>query len=157
MVGGAAARIALSLASHSGGEDWRTAVVEYTDFYNADTFALNNPDAAREAEELRALSAKIGGALTPESVNLAGLRFKAAQILAYDGKPLGQISYVDADGAPVLFCVMADADADAPTRTETRGGLSLTSWSRRGLGYMVIGRLPAQRIADLATTLARRF
>jgi anti-sigma factor RsiW len=157
LVAGAAASIGLSLAPHPDGKDWRAAIVEYMSLYSADTFALANPDPARAAEELRALSAKLGSALTPENVTVAGLRFKTAQVFAYEGKPLGQIAYVDANGAPVLFCVIAEAEADAPTRDEMRGDVSLSSWSRGGRGYMVIGRLPEERVAELASTLERRF
>jgi anti-sigma factor RsiW len=157
LVAGAAASIGLSFAPHPDGKDWRAAIVEYMSLYNADTFALANPDAAREAEELRALSAKVGSAVTPENVTVVGLRFKTAAIFAYDGKPLGQIAYVDAIGAPVLFCVIADAEADVRKRDEVRGDLSLSSWSRGGRGYMVIGRLSEERVAGLASTLERRF
>jgi anti-sigma factor RsiW len=121
LIGGAAAWFALSPAPHPDSDDWRDAVVEYMELYNADTFALDNPDAARETEELRALGAKVGAALTPESVAVTGLRFRTARIFTYDGKPLGQIAYVDAAGAPVLFCVMADAEANAPMRRSPRG------------------------------------
>jgi anti-sigma factor RsiW len=77
-------------------------------------------------------------------------------LLTYDGSPLGQIAFVDPRGDPVLFCVIANG-ADSPTRSERRGELSLSSWSRAGRGYLVIGRLPDERIADLARTLEKRF
>jgi anti-sigma factor RsiW len=89
-------------------------------------------------------------------VRLPDLQFKVAFLLTYDGSPLGQIAFVDPRGDPVLFCVIANG-ADSPTRSERRGELSLSSWSRAGRGYLVIGRLPDERIADLARTLEKRF
>jgi anti-sigma factor RsiW len=157
LIGGAAAWTALSLAPRAEDGDWRTAVVEYMSLYNSNTFALFNPDAGREADELRALTAEVGVAPAPADIALAGLRFKTAQVLTYESKSLGQIVYADSDGAPVLFCIIADAEADAPQRSERRGDLSLASWSHGGRGYLVIGRLPQARVADLAATLAQRF
>ena len=90
-------------------------------------------------------------------MRLPDLQFKLALILSYDGSPLGEIAFVDPRGAPVLFCVIANGAADAPMRSKRRGELSLSSWSRAGRGYLVIGRLPDERIADLARTLEKRF
>jgi anti-sigma factor RsiW len=57
----------------------------------------------------------------------------------------------------VLFCVIDNKEADAPLRSEKRDQFSLASWSRKGLSYVVIGRMSKQRIAELAHTLATRF
>ena|SRR5271166_2548531 len=92
-----------------------------------------------------------------EDLAVPGLRFKMAQILSYDGVPLAEIAYVDSRGAPVLFCIIANGGADAPTHAERRGDYSLASWSRAGCSYLVIGRLPGQQVAEFARALERRF
>ena len=92
-----------------------------------------------------------------EDLAVPGLRFKMAQILSYDGVPLAEIAYVDSRGAPVLFCIIANGGADAPTRSERRGDYSLTSWSHAGRSYLVVGQLPEQQTTDLARTLEKRF
>jgi anti-sigma factor RsiW len=140
-----------------GREDWREAVVHYAELYTKETFAFPSPGASLEAEQLSAVGARVGADLTPESVGLPDLQFKIAMILSYDGSPLGQIAFVDTRGVPVLFCVIANGEADAPARSERRGELWLSSWSHAGRGYLVIGRLPDERIADLARTLEKRF
>jgi anti-sigma factor RsiW len=140
-----------------GREDWREAVVHYAELYTKGTFAFPSPDASLEAEQLRVVGARVGADLTPESVRLPDLQFKVALILSYDGSPFGQIAFVDPRGVPVLFCVIANGGADAPARSERRGELWLSSWSHAGRGYLVIGRLPDERIADLARTLEKRF
>jgi anti-sigma factor RsiW len=137
--------------------DWREAVVQYAELYTKETFAFPSPDASLEAEQLSAVGTRVGADLTPETVRLPDLQFKVALILSYDGSPLGEIAFVDPRGAPVLFCVIANGAADAPMRSKRRGELSLSSWSRAGRGYLVIGRLPDERIADLARTLEKRF
>ena len=157
--GGGRGRLARVRSSAQRGEDndWRAAVVDYMKLYTNDTFALVSSDRPIEAFELSAVGKKVGADLTPDNVKMPGLDFKVAFNLSYDGAPLGEIAYVDSTGAPVLFCVIANKEADAPLRSEKRDQFSLASWSRNGLSYMVIGRMPEQRVAELAQTLVTRF
>jgi anti-sigma factor RsiW len=157
LAAGAAAWLALSAAPHEESEDWRAAVVEYMDLYTNDTFAFDDFDPSVLAKKLNAIGDKVGTALTPDKVAIPGLRLKTAEMLSYDGAPLAEIAYVDAQGAPVLFCIIANGGADAQARSERRGDYSLTSWTRSGHGYLVIGRLPEMQIADLARTLEERL
>jgi anti-sigma factor RsiW len=73
LAGGAAAWVALSLGLLGERQDWRTAVVEYTNMYSKETFAPLKPDAQLQAIELSALGARLGANLTPENVALPGL------------------------------------------------------------------------------------
>ena len=132
LAAGVAAWVALRLAPQGEEEDWRSAVAEYTDLYTNETFSPLNPDGSLQAKELDAVGARVGAHLTPENVALPGLRFTVAFMLSYDGSPLAAIAFVDPQGAPVLFCIIANGAADAPARTEKRGDLSLASWSRGG-------------------------
>ena len=154
---GAAAWVALSFGLLGEQEDWRTAVVQYMALYTNESFASLNPDPSLQALELKALSGQVGVELTPDKVALPGLRFTTAFILSYDGSPLAEIAYVDATGAPVLFCVIANGAANAPTRTEKRGEFSLADWSRGGRGFLVIGRKPREQVAEWAQTLEKRI
>jgi anti-sigma factor RsiW len=137
--------------------DWRGAVVDYTKLYTNETFALVQVDGQTEALELGAVGKRVGVNLTPDNVALPGVSFKVAFILAFGGAPLGEIAYVDPTGEPVLFCITANSEQDAPPRTEKRDAFSLTSWSRGGRGYLVIARKPEQQVAELARTLEARF
>lgn len=138
-------------------EDWRDAVAEYANLYTSETFAKAPADAPTQSAELQALAVKLGVDLSADRTKLDNLSFKAAFLLAYDGAPLGQLAYTGPDGAPVLFCVIADARPDAKPTNETRNGFALTSWARSGRGYMVIARRPEQQVAAIASELARRF
>jgi anti-sigma factor RsiW len=135
-------------------EDWRQAVAEYMSLYTPDTLAA---EAASQQTELAALGAKIGLALTPERLALANLQFRGAQIFNFEGAPLGQLGYVDAATGPVLFCIISNSEPDAAIKAETREGFALASWAHGGRGYMLIGRLPANQIAELADSLRSRF
>jgi anti-sigma factor RsiW len=157
LAAGAAAWVALSLGLLRERQDWRTAVVEYTNLYTNETFSPLNPDASLQAIELRALGAKVGVNLTPESVALPGLRFTVAFMLSHSGAPLGVVAYVDPSGAPVALCIIANDAPDAPMRSERRDNLSLAWWSRGGRSRLVIGRIPEERAVELAQTLEKRI
>jgi anti-sigma factor RsiW len=157
LAAGALAWAALSFGLFNKEEDWRTAVVEYAELYTNESFAPLNPDPSLQALELKALSAQVGVELTPDKVALPGLRFTTAFILSFDGSPLGEIAYVDPKGAPVLFCIIANGAANAQARTEKRGEFSLADWSRGGHGFLVVGRMPKEQIAEWAQTLEKRI
>src|SRR6202167_3556353 len=78
LAAGAAAWVALSLGPLKERQDWRTAVVDYTNMYSNETFSPLKPDAQLQAIELSALGARLGADLTPENVALPGLRFTMA-------------------------------------------------------------------------------
>ena len=82
LTAGAAAWVALSFGLLGEREDWRSAVVQYTNLYTNETFSPLNPDASLEAVELSALGARVGANLTPENVALPGLRFTVAFMLS---------------------------------------------------------------------------
>ena len=157
LAAGAAGWVAFSGAPPEEGEDWRSAVAEYMQLYTNETFALPNPDRDFQAKKLSVVAERVGANLTPEGVALPGLRFESAYLLSYDAAPLGEIVYVDTHGSPVLFCVIANGGADTPNHSEKRGDLALSSWSHGGRGYLVIGRLPEEQVAELAETLKARF
>ncbi len=137
--------------------DWRSACRRYTNLYTKETFSPLHPEAALQALELSAVGARVGAKLTPESVALPGLRFTVAFMLSYKGSPLAAIAYVDAQGAPMLLCVIDNHAPDAQVRSERRGELSLAYWSDGGRGYLVIGRIPEKQAVELAGMLEGRI
>jgi anti-sigma factor RsiW len=138
----------------NGDEDWRQTVAEYMGLYTADTFLTA---AEPTVAGLGAVGARVGLDLTPERVALEKMRFVGAQIFDFHGDPLGQFAYVDPTTGPVLFCIIRNSEPDAAMKAEKRDSFSVASWARAGRGYMVIGRLPVDRLAELADSLAHRF
>ena len=122
-------------------EDWRNAIAEYAALYTPETFAKAS-DAATQAQELARLGTRLGLDLTPQRINLAGISYKTTQIFSYDGAVLGQIAFADESGAPILFCIIANAEKDFGIRQERRGALTSASWARDGRGYMLIEFFP---------------
>lgn len=134
-------------------DTWRDAVASYVALYTRETFAGGAP---HQATALARLSQALGVALTPDSIKLADLTFKWADMLAYDGAPLGQIAYLDG-ASPVVFCLIRDGESDAPVKAETRDGVAIASWAHGGRGFLVGGRISPERATELAATLASRF
>jgi anti-sigma factor RsiW len=144
----------LAAAPEQDRDDWRQAIADYISLYSAETLALV-PSGGEAA--LLLLSDRLGVPLNAASVALPNLTFKRAQMLSYDGAPLGQVAYLDEADRPAAFCIIRNGAADAPVTTEERSGLALASWARDGRGYVVIGRFSIERAAALANTLALRF
>ena len=147
---GAAIWAASTFGLFDGREDWRTAIAEYTHLYTNETFSPLNPDATQQAAELQAVGAMVGANLTPDNLVLPGLRFTSAFMLSYDGSPMGVLAYVDASGAPVLLCILANGAPNMPTGSERRGDLSLAWWARDGRSHLVIGHIGEERALSLA-------
>jgi anti-sigma factor RsiW len=135
---------------------WRQAVAEYLTLYTRDTLAGIPDDAALRAQELAAAGAGLGLDLAPGKVVLPGLGLKRAQIFALDGRPLAQIAYLPEGDGPIAFCIIAGVGADAPRRFEERLGSAVVYWSKGGRGYMLIGRVPREKLEGLAETLDAR-
>ena len=157
LVAGAAFWLGFGPGSRDEQDDWRQAVVEYMELYTPDTFAPLDPDPETAALELKGVGDKVGVTLTPENTAVHGLRFRIAFNLAYDGKPFAEVAYTDAGGEPVLFCVIAAGNRDAPPQNVAREGVSYATWSRGGKSYMFVARMPERQVADLAQTLVARF
>jgi anti-sigma factor RsiW len=142
-------------ASSESDDDWRRSVADYVSLYTAETFA-HPPDAATSRAALDQLSETLGLPLSPASIALPNLTFRRADLLTYDGAPLGQIAYIDADG-PIVFCIIRNDEKDAPVKTEKHEDLVIASWAHGRRGYLVAGRTSRERIAALAETLSARF
>jgi anti-sigma factor RsiW len=137
-------------------DDWRQAVAEYLTLYTSETLASIPDDAGLREHELSTLSAKMGLALSSQRIALPNLSFKRAQLFDYEGKPLGQIAYLDRKDGPIALCIVADG-AEAPPKTEQRQGFNIVHWSRNGHGFMLIGKTPLPRLREFADDLSRRL
>lgn len=155
---GASLRDLVAGASHTqDDDDWRQAVAEYLTLYSSDTLANIPDDDAMRQREIDSLRAKLGLNLSARQADMPGLTFKRAQLFEYDGKPLGQLAYLDPATGPVALCMVRSDDEDAPPRTEQREGFNIVFWTQAGHDYMVIGRMPFPRLENLAKGFSDRL
>ena len=137
----------------AGRDDWRRAVVEYMGLYTSESFG--NAASPKLADQLATLSQQLGAPLDVERLQVDGLSLRVAIPLQYDGAPLGEIAYLDG-ATPVAFCIMRDGEPDAALAASSRGGFAVASWAQSGRGYMVIGKMPLERLTTLARSLKEK-
>ena len=135
-------------------DDWRAAVVEYMDLYTTESFG--EATSPRLGAELATLSQRLDAPLDAARLQIDGLALRRAELLQYDGAPLGQIGYLDG-ATPVAFCILRDGEADAPLSTDSRNGFAAASWAGGGRGFMLVGKVPAERLEGLARLLKQRM
>jgi anti-sigma factor RsiW len=143
--------------SVSEDEEWRQAVAEYLTLYTAETLASIPDNALVREQEIAAVGAKMGMALSPDRISLPDLSLKRAQLLEYDRKPLGQLAYLDPASGPVALCLIVDDRPDASPRMEQRQGFNIVYWSRGRHSFMLIGRMPIVQLQALASELSDRL
>ena len=131
-------------------DDWRQAVVEYMALYTPESFG--EAASPRLGDELASLSRRLEAPLDADRLKVGGLSPRRAELLQYDGAPLGQIGYLDG-ATPVAFCILHDGEPDAALATSSRGGFAVASWAKGGRGFMLVGKIPIERLTALARSL----
>ncbi|ANL32895.1 anti-sigma factor family protein [Rhizobium phaseoli] len=136
--------------------EWRAVVADYISLYTEETLAGPTPARESQTAQLAPLDEKLGLSLSPEAVSLAGIDFKRALLLQYDGKPLAQIAYLDPETGPMALCIVqSDAGPKAPD-LESRKGMNVVYWSNGRHAFMLIGHAAADRMAAIADGVRAR-
>ncbi|WP_017959065.1 anti-sigma factor family protein [Rhizobium leguminosarum] len=137
--------------------EWRAVVADYISLYTAETYAGPAPGREDQAAQLAGLDEKLGLSLSPEAVSLPGIDFKRALLLQYDGKALAQIAYLDPETGPMALCIVkSDAGPKAPD-LEIRKGMNVVYWSNATHAFMLIGRIPVDRMKELGEDVSKRL
>lgn len=134
-------------------DNWREAVAQYLALYTPETLAAVADDPAARQRELALVGGKLGLPLTLAAVQIPGVALKNARLLRYDGRQLGQLTYLDADSGPLALCII-DGKGAEPMRTERRGGLNVAFWSRGGHRFMLIGHAGMSTLSAWADAVA---
>jgi len=142
--------MAFKQASSDHDDDWRAVVAEYLSLYTPDTLANLDSDEQSQSAQLQNVGDALGLSLPLQAVSLPGIPLKRAQVLQYDGKPLGQIAYLDPEHGPMALCIVQSSSGRRSPQTERRHGMNVVYWSDQTHGYMLIGRNTADELNDLA-------
>jgi anti-sigma factor RsiW len=137
--------------------DWHVAIADYQSLYTAETLAPIASDPAKQRRDVADITRKLGLPIAFEALQVPGLDFKRAQLLAFEGRPLVQFAYLDPAGIPVAFCATRSGDADSPIRTGRFHGLDAAFWTRNGYGFIVIGATQAETLQKAAALLAQQI
>lgn len=144
-------------ATREDAGNWRQRVADYMALYTPQTLDNLPLDELAQRAQLQALGERLELALQPASVALPGAQLKRAQLLEYDGVPIGQITYLDARYGPLAFCITRGNGSGAALAQEQRQALNLVYWSDARHAYLLIGRNPPAALWALADDLRRRL
>jgi len=145
-----------SAGSQNEEDDWRQAVAQYLSLYTAETLASIPDDMSQRERELSIVGGKMRLALSVQRIALENALLKRAQVFEYDGKPLGQIAYLDPHDGPMALCFIQNG-ADSAPRVEQREGFNVVYWSQAGHTFMLIGKTSVARLQEFASTLSMRL
>ncbi|MBY3541581.1 anti-sigma factor [Rhizobium laguerreae] len=148
--------IGRSFSAKDENSEWRAVVADYVSLYTAETFAGPAPGREDQAAQLASLE-KLGLSLSPEAVSLPGIDLKRALLLQYDGKPLAQIAYLDPETGPMALCIVKSDKGPKAPDLESRKGMNVVYWSNATHAFMLIGRIPADRMKELGEDVRRRL
>jgi anti-sigma factor RsiW len=133
-------------SSHSADEeaDWRGEVAEYLALYTPETLRNMTIEESKRIAQLQHAGQRLGLQLDPFAMSLGGLEMRRTQVLEYDGKPLGQIMYLDPQHGPVALCIIASSTGSKKMRSEQRSGLNLVYWSSDTHAFVMAARNPVE-------------
>lgn len=125
-------------------------VAAYQSFYTKDTIAAAPLSPQQARDSLTFANQRLGRSFALADATVPGFEFRRAQVLSFEGRPVGQFVLAAADGEPLALCVMATELADSAMHQETRHGLTITTWRRQGFIYVTAGRFDGQAMLDFA-------
>lgn len=134
---------------------WLDAVEGYVRLFAAETFEAAPLDENARAQSLAYVSRAVGVDLTRLDA-LPDLAFQRAEMLNFDGRPLAQLVYLDAERRPLAVCVIVRPEDAAPSERsgmarDQVGAFNIVHWDAAPRGFLVI----AETDPDALETLAR--
>jgi len=140
-------------------DDWREYVASYHYLYITNTLANVEHDQNKRQAEITRVGEAIGKDITLEPLNnFAGLDYKRAQILGYEGKPLAQMTFLSKMGNPVALCVIrSGTDTKAVISTMDMENMASASWAKDGYEYLIIGGQDKALIKEAAEFFAAKI
>ncbi|MEO1346280.1 MAG: hypothetical protein AAFV74_19295 [Pseudomonadota bacterium] len=155
-----AACLALAVVTgFGGGTFWQSQDPGWTD-YVAAYHALYSPNTLANVslteDEQTTQLAMVGDAIGKdwslgELPVVPGVSYRRAQLLSFEGRPLVQLSFTTAAGAPLALCIIASPEAGnvAPRPTQAEG-MQAVYWSAKGYEYFLVGGTDEDLIARLS-------
>ena len=133
---------------------WIQAVADYQQLYSRETLADVTEDPQLSERIIGELRVVDGMTVRVPDLRSAGLTFKRVQRLSFHRQPVVQMVYLPEHGDPIAVCITRDVRADEDPHVQQVDELSTVSWRRGNLGYVLLGKAPAQSMLELARRLA---
>jgi anti-sigma factor RsiW len=134
---------------------WVRAIANYHALYVRETVDQQADAPSRLHELLAGFDEHQRAALYVPDLRAAGLQFKRVQRLGFGGTPLIQMVFLPASGRPAALCILPVPQPDSAPTTQRLEGLSVASWARSGLAYVLVADIDETRVLTLAQALNR--
>lgn len=135
--------------------DWREEVARAQALIGRESLEIG-AESQTNAELARfQLARMIGPNLLVPELGAEGLRFARAQVLRFEGKPVAQLLYLDAHGAP--FALYAKAgEANEEGAFKRYGAIGAVSFAHDGIAYLIAGEADEPSLVRLADAVRRK-
>ncbi len=139
--------------------DWVKAIASYQALYVRDTVDRAADSDDRAFKVIRDFEAETHTKLMVPNLSGAGLEFKRIQRLGFrefdTDKPLIQMAYLPAKGKPGALCVLqTNGNADSAVKAQRMENLSVVTWKRGNLSYVLAVDLPLNEAAAIGDKLS---
>jgi anti-sigma factor RsiW len=137
---------------------WVNAIASYQALYVRDTVDRAADSADRAGKVIRDFEVETRAKLVVPDLATEGFEFKRIQRLgirvADSEKPLIQMAYLPTKGKPGALCVLYTAgDGDIPVKAQRLENLSVVTWKRGKLSYVLAVDLPLEQAATIGAKL----
>lgn len=104
------------------------------------------------------LGEQLGRAAPIPDLSEAGMDFQGARLLAINGMPVAQLTYLDAEGEPLAFCFMRNRKGvEKELELSSQDELHLVDWSDQAYQYVVVGSTTFATLEALAQGLGESY
>jgi anti-sigma factor RsiW len=139
--------------------DWVKAIASYQALYVRDTVDRAADSDERAFKVIRDFEAETQAKLIVPNLSGAGLEFKRIQRLGFresdTDKPLIQMAYLPTKGKPGALCVLqTKGNADSAVKAQRMENLSIVTWKRGSLSYVLAVDLPLNEAAAIGDKLS---
>jgi hypothetical protein len=142
------------LGSDPSESSWVEAVANYQALYVRETLDQAADSPAKLASLSSGFDDEQRRSLFVPDLRAVDLEFRRVQRLGYGDAPLIQMVYLPPSGKPLALCVLPVNRADAAVQARTIDSMSVASWRRRGLAFVLAADMPQTRLTQLARQLA---
>ncbi len=121
--------------------DWKGVVASYQSLYTADTLKFIDQNETDMLNELARVAATLEKKIDLKEIrSFSSLSYKRAQVLAFQGQPVIQLAFLNADGEPYALCITrANGVQKSEPNLSKLEGLEAASWTKDGYDYLFIG------------------
>jgi anti-sigma factor RsiW len=126
--------------------------------YAADRRRPTELGAEQRDDLARWVSNRLNHRVAPPDLAADGYRYMGGRLAATPDGPAGQFMYDDAQGVRLTVFVLPMGTADsAPIQPVNVAQMDGCAWIDKGVGYVVVGKLPAAELKRIAEQVRRQF